>query len=479
MVAGIAVASLVASPFIGVVVNKLSAELFEKWGLCRSVRSDARRLQSVLETIQNVLDDAEQQPITNKALRDWLTRLKDAALDADDVVDDLLTEALRRRAQDRSRICRTVRDFLSFKNPMLLRHKMVHRIKDTRARLDEIADERNRFHLAEGSVSHGANERETCSAVVESEVYGRDTDKEKVINFLLDVGNEDLSILPIVGLGGIGKTTLAQLVYNDERVMAQFDGRFWVYVSQNFSIIEIIRSILTGVKRIGTELYGNGGTFPSLVQLEIYDMADMEKWSTSPTDETTDAGMLFPCLKMLTARDCPKLEVEPCFPPSVESLVIENCENLLSARSLQGLSKLRSLNFGGYVASPSAFAGLQNLTALELLRIESCDELTCMPQSLMQHNIPSFQSLKLINNSNLKSLGEGKDQQPPSLFTSLCHLEIEASHSLTALPEWIRYLPLQDLEIRGCSQLEGRCQRETGEDWHKIAHIPCITIEST
>ncbi|CAD5188250.1 unnamed protein product [Musa acuminata subsp. malaccensis] len=128
---------------------------------------------------------------------------------------------------------------------MLLRHKMVHRIKDARARLDEIADERNRFNLNEGSVSHGANERETCSAVVESEVYGRDNDKEKVINFLLEVDNEkDLSILPIVGLGGIGKTTLAQLVYNDERVMAQFDGRFWVYVSENFSIIEIIRSIV-------------------------------------------------------------------------------------------------------------------------------------------------------------------------------------------------------------------------------------------
>ncbi|THU60795.1 hypothetical protein C4D60_Mb07t16500 [Musa balbisiana] len=149
-------------------------------------------------------------------------------------------------------------------------------------------------------------------------------------------------------------------------------------------------------------------------------------------------------------------------------------------RRLQsGLSKLRSLDFGGYVASPSAFDGLQNLTVLELLRIGSCDELTCMPESLMQHHIPSFQSLKLINNSNLKSLGEGRDQQPPSLFTSLCHLEIEASHSLTALPEWIRYLPLQNLKIRGCSQLEGRCQRETGEDWHKIAHIPCVTIEST
>ncbi|URE16169.1 hypothetical protein MUK42_11588 [Musa troglodytarum] len=631
MVAGIAVASLVASPFIGVVVNKLGATLFEEWGLCRSVRSDARRLQSVLETILNVLDDAEQQPITNKALRGWLTKLKDAALDADDVVDDLLTEALRRRAQDRSRICRTVRDFLSSKNPMLLRHKMVHRIKDARARLDEIADERNRFHLTEGSVSHGRNERETCSAVVESEVYGRDNDKEKVINFLLEVDNEkDLSILPIVGLGGIGKTTLAQLVYNDERTLnlqdcyhlqklpasmrhminlrhldisgcsglihmplsigqlsnlqtlpmfivgmedgcrineldqlnlirgrlkiknlnnvndpmealkanlfrktslqslklswkVKFNGRaaslladdvleklepcsnlrvltmktfpgirfpgwltnhtepsssFFPYLVkiklEDFEKCECLPPLgllpslkelslikLTGVKRIGIELYGNGGTFPSLVQLEISDMPDMEKWSTSPTNETTDARMLFPCLKMLVARGCPKLEVEPCFPPSVESLVIEDCENLLSARSLQGLSKLQSLDFGGNVALPSAFDGLQNLTALELLRIESCDELTCMPESLMQHHIPSFQSLKLINNSNLKSLGEGRDQQPPSLFTSLCHLEIEASHSLTALPEWIRYLPLQILKIRGCSQLEGRCQRET------------------
>ena len=50
--------------------------------------------------------------------------------------------------------------------------------------------------------------------------------------------------MPIIGIGGVGKTTLAQLVYNDERVERYFDKRIWVCVSESFDVIRLTREIL-------------------------------------------------------------------------------------------------------------------------------------------------------------------------------------------------------------------------------------------
>lgn len=56
--------------------------------------------------------------------------------------------------------------------------------------------------------------------------------------------SEDLSVYPIVGLSGIGKTTLAQLIFNHEMVVDHFHIRIWVCVSENFSLKRIIKAII-------------------------------------------------------------------------------------------------------------------------------------------------------------------------------------------------------------------------------------------
>ena len=80
--------------------------------------------------------------------------------------------------------------------------------------------------------------RQTGSVVIESEIYGRGEEKEKIIQVLLtDVSDQDnLAIYAVWGMGGLGKTTLAQLIYNDIRVQRHYDMRNWVCVSDDFHI---------------------------------------------------------------------------------------------------------------------------------------------------------------------------------------------------------------------------------------------------
>ena len=88
--------------------------------------------------------------------------------------------------------------------------------------------------------------RQTISVVTEPKVYGRDKDKKQIVEFLLRHASdsEELSVYSIVGHGGYGKTALAQTVFNDERVKTHFDLKIWVCVSDDFSMMKVLDSII-------------------------------------------------------------------------------------------------------------------------------------------------------------------------------------------------------------------------------------------
>jgi hypothetical protein len=95
----------------------------------------------------------------------------------------------------------------------------------------------------------------THSFVHDSDVIGRDEDKEKIIDLLMHPSEDGtVPVISIVGIGGLGKTTLAQWVYNDERVAKKFDSRIWVCVSEEFTVLKLAKEIL---KSAGGEISEN------------------------------------------------------------------------------------------------------------------------------------------------------------------------------------------------------------------------------
>ena len=137
---------------------------------------------------------------------------------------------------------------------ILARRNIGKRMKEIAKKIDDIAEERMKFGLQVG-VMEGQPEdeewRQTTSVIAESIVYGRDKDKEQIVEYLLRhaSNSEDLSVYSIVGLGGYGKTTLAQLVYNEESVTTHFDLKIWVCVSDDFSMMKILHSIIESATR--------------------------------------------------------------------------------------------------------------------------------------------------------------------------------------------------------------------------------------
>ncbi|KAH7689339.1 P-loop containing nucleoside triphosphate hydrolase protein [Dioscorea alata] len=91
------------------------------------------------------------------------------------------------------------------------------------------------------------NERVTTSSTSERKIYGRNDEIRLLINFLTgpNVNNSsNVSVVPIVGMGGIGKTTLAQFVFKDREIENHFDGKAWIYVSNHFDRCRITKEML-------------------------------------------------------------------------------------------------------------------------------------------------------------------------------------------------------------------------------------------
>ena len=55
-------------------------------------------------------------------------------------------------------------------------------------------------------------------------------------------------------------------------------------------------------------------------------------------------------------------------------------------------------------------------------------------------------------------------------------LDSKASSDPDTLPDFLHTTPLKELDIFDCPIIQKRCQRETGEDWHNISHIPIIKL---
>ncbi|KAL7250455.1 hypothetical protein ACSBR1_012464 [Camellia fascicularis] len=185
------------------------------------------KLSSTLTTIQAVLEDAEQKQFQDKAIQNWLRKLNDAAYEVKDILDDCATEALQydSKGLSSSSLKKVISTSLLTCYPVeniLFRHKIGNRMKDTIENLNAIAEERMKFHLCEEVEEKGielVERRETSSALIQPQLYGREEDKEKIVKMLVEniCDCQDVSVYTIIGMGGLGKTMLAQMVFNDER----------------------------------------------------------------------------------------------------------------------------------------------------------------------------------------------------------------------------------------------------------------------
>ncbi|XP_028110383.1 putative disease resistance protein RGA3 [Camellia sinensis] len=277
---------------------------------------------------------------------------------------------------------------------------------------------------------------------------------------------------------------------------------------------------MTNLRSIGPEFYGdNSGTpFPSLHQIELSNMPVLVEWlNLASLKESTSAtiGYTFPCLNTMIVEDCPELIGFPVL-SALKNLVIRNSNKKLLC-SLANLRSLSSLVINGIQVELPGDLGnsnsieklmirrcvfldyhfeecMQGFTSVKHLGILYCNEMAFFPIRLRY--LTSLQKLDIIECHDLKFMLDVRESLPllQELSIEGCSLLASLPNDMYNLPSLqkliikgcleLSYLPetlcdisaLRYLLISGCPKLEKRLERATGEDWFKIAHVPCIII---
>ncbi|KAG8646233.1 putative disease resistance protein At3g14460 [Manihot esculenta] len=263
----------ILSPVVAALFHQLASQDLLKYVRQGKVLAELNKWKEILEDIYEVLDDAEEQQMKRKNQRvtAWTNRLTDLAYDVEDILDEFQIEARRRELKaGASKVRKLIPASYS---GLKFSAKMISKIKGITTRLAEIRSQKNLLDLKaiHGERTSRMGDRSTTCLVNEAEVYGREEDKKAILEFLnTESSDSGFSVISIIGIGGLGKTTLAQLVFNGAKLT--FDLTAWVSIGEEFDIFRITKTVLLSF----------GGHFDdedlNLLQVKLKEMLSEKKF---------------------------------------------------------------------------------------------------------------------------------------------------------------------------------------------------------
>ncbi|GLU05047.1 hypothetical protein SLE2022_221710 [Rubroshorea leprosula] len=259
---------LILSPVVEATVSKVISVASSQLNLALGWKEDLQKFCGMMETLRGVLQDADEKNVSGHPdLKRWLQQLRTVADEADDILEEVAYENMRRQMVVQKSKCRKVRYFFTQSDPraFVFRLKMANKVKILNKSLDAINLAAGRFglQLKHAITGAGSGERSTpeTHSFLPSRVFGREEDVSKIVSLLVDSSNQhDLPVITIVGMPGLGKTTLAKAVLENEKIREHFgDNKMWVCVSENFDVKKILMEMLESI----TKSSGGGGDIGS------------------------------------------------------------------------------------------------------------------------------------------------------------------------------------------------------------------------
>ncbi|GLT33393.1 hypothetical protein SLA2020_079890 [Shorea laevis] len=261
------VTNFILPPIIEALGSESISRAYRWWTASDSSDLEAQltNLRDSLKIIQSMINDAErkQGEKSDDPVRLWLRDLQRLAYDVEDVLGEWDYEHLRCSVEIRVGKKRKRSSFTS---------DIVDKIKDINVRFDELKERARLLNLESREFHPTAMQLPKTDSLLDSKVFGREDDIERIFDILDDLREKQylVSGVSIVGMGGLGKTTVARSIYTKAKEEKHYDLVAWVCVSDDFNEETILREM--------HEHFIKGGVPPSSINVLVEDLAkELEK----------------------------------------------------------------------------------------------------------------------------------------------------------------------------------------------------------
>jgi hypothetical protein len=254
-----AVLDAFATKLVGILAGMAKDELEMLLG----VPGEITKLEVNLGDLSRILAEADRRSIRDSAVEGWARELKDVMYDADNILD--LCKIMEggedpSMPPKSSPWCWSIPLISCFRNPVAA-HEIGKKIQELNQRLLDIELRSSRFGFISQAISNSSspflirNVRETascCDVVVGEKIK---EDAVKLLDILVRkegvrAGSscDNIAVVAITGAAGIGKTTLAKMVFNDEVVKESFDERIWLSVGTEVNEIDFLQTVVASCR---------------------------------------------------------------------------------------------------------------------------------------------------------------------------------------------------------------------------------------
>ncbi|XP_027180706.1 disease resistance protein RPM1-like [Coffea eugenioides] len=250
-----------AETVLSFVLAQLSTFLLEEGRLLGGLRREVQFIMDELEQMRAFLREAEaKEEHAQPTLQQWIKQVRDAAYDTEDILDEFVARFARHRATGFYGSVRRI--FSSIKN-LRARHRVSSEIQSIKSRIEDIAVAHQRYQSEYGISAQASNSlsavndttwrysRDDALLVEEAKLVGIDQPKKHLISELLKGDDYQLKVVSVVGMGGLGKTTLVKKVHEDPEVRRHFPVRAWVTVSETCDFQFLLKDLIRQLHKEG------------------------------------------------------------------------------------------------------------------------------------------------------------------------------------------------------------------------------------